>query len=124
MCNQQNGATGGTGCFYKSASNSTTVTYLFCNYTIFNCASCPNSTTCSTCNQGFYGYNYNLLNLLTNCQSCAIIPGCLYCSSQSQCTQCLPGFKSSSIQGCTYLNGTMPNEIELFVYHGGASTAA
>jgi len=123
MCNQQNGARGGTGCFYKSISNSTTVTYLFCNYTISNCASCPNSTTCSTCNRAFYGYNYNLLNSLTNCQSCSIIPGCLYCSSQYQCTQCLPGFTNNG-QVCTYLNGTMPNEIGYFVYHGGASTAA
>ena len=89
MCNTPNGANGGNNCFYPASINSTTVIYLFCNYTIGGCSSCSSASSCISCFNGFYLYTYSLSNGSKNCQSCSItMPGCLYCGGQNSCSQC------------------------------------
>ena len=104
MCNTPNRANGGNNCFYPSSINSTTVIYLFCNYTISGCYSCSSAFSCASCFKGFYLYSYNLTNKSKNCQSCSVtMPGCLYSIGQNSCTQCYPGyFYNGGV--CYYLN--------------------
>ena len=124
MCNQANGANGGSKCFYPLTTNSIEVTYIFCNATIIGCAACLNQFVCNTCFNGFYLYTPNTDGSVINCQPCAkSIPGCYYCSSQSKCTQCFPGFILLG-NTCSYLNFTLPNGLGLFTYEKGGSTVA
>lgn len=121
MCNQPNGASGGSNCFYLLNTTNQSLTYLFCNASIIGCAACANQSTCTTCFNGYYLY---VNGPLTNCQVCAnSLPGCLYCSTQGTCTQCYPGYV---LYGnlCANLNGTLPKGLGLFTYEKGGSTTA
>ena len=113
---------GGNSCFYQASINNTTVTYLFCNYTMSNCNNCQNNLTCSSCANGFYLYTYDVRNNFQNCQTCAgSMPGCMLCNGQIGCTQCLPNLMAYNGL-CYYLNNTMYNGPQQYV--GGGSTAA
>jgi hypothetical protein len=122
MCNQVNGANGGSNCFYPFSITNVSVVYIFCNVSIVGCASCSNQTICITCFNGFYLYVLN--SSATNCHSCnQSLPGCLYCSSQGTCTQCYPGY---ALFGnlCANLDGKLPKGLGMFTYKKGGSTAA
>lgn len=124
MCNQANGANGGSNCFYPISTTtlSVSVTYFFCNFSIIGCAACTNQFACTTCLNGYYLYALN--STAANCQLCSnSIPGCFYCTTQSQCSQCFPGYLLSG-NTCIYLNGTMPKGLGLFTYEKGGSTVA
>lgn len=80
---------GGNSCFYEQTQNSTVITYLLCNYSIANCNSCNGPTTCTGCLTGYYQYQYDIINQLSNCQLCSqAIPGCIQCNNQVNCQQC------------------------------------
>lgn len=97
---------GGNSCFYESTQNTTVVTYLLCNYSISSCNACNNPSTCTGCLQGYYQYQYDLINQLSNCQPCYLaIPGCIQCNNQVNCQQCHYQYITSGNQ-CVYLNGT------------------
>jgi hypothetical protein len=123
MCNQANGANGGSNCFYLSTTTiNVSVTYIFCNVSIVGCASCSNQSVCTTC---FYGYYLYMVNAsVTNCQVCnQSLSGCLYCSNQGTCTQCYPGYALFGSL-CANLDGKLPKGLGFFTYEKGGSTVA
>jgi len=78
-------------CYVQDRYDNATSTYYFvaCNYTMIGCGDCYEKTDCALCYNGFHQYNSDIDTEKNICKSCSeSIPGCLKCSSGSNCLVC------------------------------------